>query len=194
MAEKRHRELKIAGIVLAVIIVLAIIGSFLPEEGEKPVAQEPAPAETTPVETEPVETEPVETEPGFTDAEQAYAEEVAEDAQAVSEAIQSVGRDIQDWPFSDEEVLTIAGNMATVRTISDKYKNMDPPSERFAPVHRKLQNSLAAYTKAMRRLAYGVDHLDAEAIEEAAALMTDGTRLVAKAGKMMNDLTAEIGL
>lgn len=194
MAEKKHKGLKIAAIVITVIAVLAIIGAFLPDEEEEPVAQEPVAVETTPVEPEPVEPEPVEQEPALTDAEQAYAEEVGEDAQWAGEAIETVGRDVQNWPFSEDEVIAIATNMAVVQTTHNKYKDMDPPSKRFAPVHRKWQQSLAAYAKAMRRLAYGIDNLDAGAIEEASELMTDGTRLVTRAGVMMDELLVEIGL
>lgn len=168
--KRRHSGcLTAVAVIVALLILVLVVGGSLTDDKTKGANEVPGgPMTTTP--------------DGLTVEESAYIEGLYEDTKAMGESIVEIGELCGSYPFDDEEVVLIASDMATVKLIAEEYQEMDPPSERFVDLHRQIQLCFRDYAKGCDKLAYGIDHMDGEALDEAAALMNRGARRVERIG------------
>lgn len=173
--------------ILAAVLLLLVIAIAIPSDEDKdaPPATGDQPAAVV------AEEQPAE-DNALTAEETAYSTKISEDATRVGEAITTIGELSQEYPWDDSQVLEVAAKMAVIDLTYQEYKKMDAPSARYRPVHREWVAALAAYAKSCKRLAYGADHMDVDAINDAGALMTEGRKHIERATARMDEVMAEL--
>ncbi|MBE0430052.1 MAG: hypothetical protein IBX61_09325 [Thermoleophilia bacterium] len=128
------------------------------------------------------------TEPKVSSEEKAYRDGVMKISNDVSESLGELGGFVSENPlpflWTDEEVIKLAMHTVIIEGGYDEAQKLNPP-EKFKDVHASFIMALDKFAQSMRIFREGVDNLDVEKLEQATALMNEGSAY-------MNEATAKM--
>ncbi len=89
--------------------------------------------------------------------------------------------------WTDEEIIYVAMYTVIVEQSYETAKELEPP-EKYKTFHSLLLSGLSKYAEAMPLLIYGIDHFDADKINQATELVGEGAVFINQATEEMNEL------
>lgn len=181
--EENKKELKGVGIgCLAVFVFIAIIFIGIGGCGEnkktEPSTEPSAKSETTPLTPE-------------QKLESAYAGAVIQINKNIRDSTKYIGDLLQAKPnsllWTEEEIMLLAFSTVVIEESYKQAKELEPP-EKFETVYSLWLSALSKYAEAMPILRYGIDHSDADKINQSNDLILEGNKSYKQATEELEKL------
>lgn len=163
------------GIIVLIVVIIGIVRPSTPSEPPtEPSAELPSPSLTPEQELE-----------------LAYTQSVVKINGDVSEAMEYFGVLFQEKPsillWTEQEIIKVAMYTVIIEESYKSAKELNPP-EKYKSVQSLFLSGLSKYAEAMPILIYGIDHSDADKINQASELLLEGNVFINQTTEEMNKL------
>lgn len=166
--------------IVAIFVIFIIIGASSEEKEE-----------TTPEQQSPQEQIQTEESSQTSQLEQQYIQEILKINQDVTNAMRYIGNLCQTKPlptlWTEEEIFTASAHTIMIELSYETAQGLNPP-DKFKTTHSFFLSGLSKFAEAMPIFRSGVDNLDANKIQQATDLITEGTQFINQATQEVNKI------
>jgi len=122
--------------------------------------------------------------------ETAYVRAITEQSRQWGNTLTKLGEYLQAPQYADQNwVINVATQLATMRTLAEEARNLDPPPK-FKEVHSQYLLACESYEKCSHLLANGIDNFDVDKINQAAEQMFKGNEHIQNATRLMQTINS----